>query len=61
MRSAAAQMAHMSQSQPQHPCDLGDGFLFHRRTGPPSIQRVVVRIYPHCQRIGEPCHGVRAA
>jgi len=52
-RSAAAQVAKKILPT-VHASDLCDRFFFHHRRGPPAIQRVIIRIDPHGQRIRQP-------
>src|SRR5467141_899186 len=57
-RSATARVAQKILPT-EHAGDLCDCLFFHRRGGPPTIQRVIVRIDPHGQRIRQPGHWVR--
>ena len=43
----------------EHARELGDRFLLHGRAGPPAVERVVVGVDPHRERVGEPRDRVR--
>ncbi len=43
----------------EHPADFGDALFFHGGTGAPAIERVVVRIDPQRQGVGDARDRVR--
>ena len=43
----------------EHGGNFRDRLFFHRGSGAPAVQRMIVRIQPHGQRVGQPCHRVR--
>ena len=43
----------------EHPRDLGHRLLLHRGAGAAAVERVVVGIDPHRERIRRPSQGVR--
>ena len=59
-RSAAAEMAEKF-SPAEHGGDFGDGFFFHGGSGASAVERVIVGIDEHRQRVGQPRDRVRAA
>ena len=56
--AAAAEMPEMIFPA-EHGRQFADGFLLHRRAGAASVERVIIWIDPHRQRVGEPRHRMR--
>ena len=57
-RAAAAEVTEVVLPA-EHAGDLGDRLLLHLRALTPAVERVVVRVQPHRERVGQPRHGVR--
>ncbi len=56
--AAPAQVAEVPVHA-EHPGDFGHRLLFHARTGATAVERMVVGIHVHGERVGQPRHRVR--